>query len=142
MPFSCLHGMLSPPSMESLSSNDESLVFGEVVDEDDKFLSRFFTVEFQKFFISLSVLPGKRAAIWDHLRWKWTQKFRLSTHLANQFSQTEIVLYNVYNSICMSCMLIYIIADLIHKKVCGVSSTQSADVDTWHIYLYIHCIIW
>lgn len=49
--------------MESLISNDESLVFGEVVDEFDKFLSLFLTVEFQKFFISLSVLPGKRAAI-------------------------------------------------------------------------------
>lgn len=57
--------MLSPlaASMESLSSNDESLVLGEGVDEDDKFLRRFFTVEFQKFFISLSVLPGNRAAI-------------------------------------------------------------------------------
>lgn len=47
----------------SLSSNDESLVLGEGVDEDDMFLRRFFTVEFQKFLISLSVLPGKRAAI-------------------------------------------------------------------------------
>lgn len=46
-----------------IGSEDESLVFGEV----DEFLSLFFIVEFQKFFISLSVLPGKRAAIWDHL---------------------------------------------------------------------------
>ena len=47
----------------SLSSNDESLVLGDGVDEDVMFLRRFFTVEFQKFLISLSVLPGKRAAI-------------------------------------------------------------------------------
>jgi hypothetical protein len=42
------------------SGKDSSLAFGEV---EDKFLSLFFMVEFQKFFISLSVLPGKRAAI-------------------------------------------------------------------------------
>jgi hypothetical protein len=46
------------------SGEDSLLAFGEV---EDKFLSLFFMVEFQKFFISLSVLPGKRAAICDHL---------------------------------------------------------------------------
>lgn len=47
----------------SMASNDddESLVFGDGV--DDKFFSLFFIVEFQKFFISLSVRPGNRAAI-------------------------------------------------------------------------------
>ena len=44
-----------------LGSYDDSLPFGEVL--DDMFLSLFFIVEFQKFLISLSVLPGKRAAI-------------------------------------------------------------------------------
>lgn len=57
MPCSCME--ISPP-MTSLG-DDESLVFGEGVDE--KFLSLFFIVEFQKFLISLSVRPGKRAAI-------------------------------------------------------------------------------
>lgn len=42
--------------------DDESLVFGDGVD-DDKFFSLFFIVEFQKFFISLSVRPGNRAEI-------------------------------------------------------------------------------
>jgi hypothetical protein len=56
-PCSCMD--ISPP-MTSLG-DDESLVFGEGV--DDKFFSLFFIVEFQKFFISLSVRPGKRAAI-------------------------------------------------------------------------------
>lgn len=47
-----------------MASDDESLVFGEgVADDVDKFFSLFFIVEFQKFFISLSVRPGKRAAI-------------------------------------------------------------------------------
>lgn len=32
-------------------------------DDEEEFLSLFLTVEFQKFFISLSVRPGKRAAI-------------------------------------------------------------------------------
>lgn len=49
------------------SIDDESLVFGDIVEEDDEVLSLFFIVEFQKFFISLSVRPGKHAAIWDHL---------------------------------------------------------------------------
>lgn len=56
------------PCMTSRCSNDESLALGDGVgDDDDVFLSLFFIVEFQKFFISLSVRPGKRAAIWDHL---------------------------------------------------------------------------
>lgn len=50
----------------SLGSIEESLVFG--VELEDEFLSLFFIVEFQKFLISLSVRPGRRAAIWDHLR--------------------------------------------------------------------------
>jgi len=48
------------------SDIEVSLAFGEVevvVVVDDMFLSLFFIVEFQKFFISLSVRPGKRAAI-------------------------------------------------------------------------------
>lgn len=45
--------------------SDESLWFGD--DEEVEFLILFLTVEFQKFFISLSVRPGKRAAICDHL---------------------------------------------------------------------------
>jgi len=58
---------MNPDPMASLGSadNDESLSFGDVVDEE--VFSLFFMVEFQKFFISLSVRPGKRAAIWDHL---------------------------------------------------------------------------
>lgn len=47
-----------------LGSDEVSLEFGEVeAVVVDMFLSLFFMVEFQKFFISLSVLPGKRAAI-------------------------------------------------------------------------------
>ena len=49
-----------------IRSEEESLALGEGVDSDD-FFSLFFIVEFQKFFISLSVRPGTRAAIWDHL---------------------------------------------------------------------------
>lgn len=56
---------MSPPMTSLGWSDDESLAFGEGT--DDEFLSLFFIVEFQKFFISLSVRPGKRAAIWDHL---------------------------------------------------------------------------
>lgn len=52
------------PCITSRGSKDESLAFGDGVgDDDDVFLSLFFIVEFQKFFISLSVRPGKRAAI-------------------------------------------------------------------------------
>lgn len=43
-------------------------MFGEVIDGAHEFLSLFFIVEFQKFLISLSVLPGKWAAIFDHLK--------------------------------------------------------------------------
>lgn len=44
-------------------------MFGEAVEaeEEERFLSLFLIVEFQKFFISLSVLPGNLAAICDHL---------------------------------------------------------------------------
>lgn len=51
------------------SKDEESLVFGDVVVEgdEDEFFILFFSVEFQKFLISLSVRPGKRAAICDHL---------------------------------------------------------------------------
>ena len=50
------------------SDIEVSLAFDEgegevVVVVEDIFLSLFFIVEFQKFFISLSVRPGKRAAI-------------------------------------------------------------------------------
>lgn len=45
-----------------LGSEVDSLAFGEV-EVVDKFLSLFLIVEFQKFLISLSVRPGKRAAI-------------------------------------------------------------------------------
>jgi hypothetical protein len=51
---------MSPP-ITSLGDDETSLVFGEGV--DDKFFILFFIVEFQKFFISLSVRPGKRDAI-------------------------------------------------------------------------------
>lgn len=44
----------------ALRSELESLLFGEV---DEVFFNLFLIVEFQKFFISLSVLPGRRAAI-------------------------------------------------------------------------------
>lgn len=55
-------------SLLGWSDIEESLAFGDVVDgDDDKFLSLFLIVEFQKFFISLSVRPGNLAAIWDHL---------------------------------------------------------------------------
>ncbi|MFS8005751.1 hypothetical protein Hanom_Chr13g01241001 [Helianthus anomalus] len=59
---------MSPPMMSLCSEDDESrLVLGD--DEfDDDFLSLFFTVEFQKFLISLSVRPGNLVAIWDHLQ--------------------------------------------------------------------------
>ena len=58
---------MNPDPMASLGSvdNDESLAFGDEVEEE--LFNLFFMVEFQKFFISLSVRPGKRAAIWDHL---------------------------------------------------------------------------
>lgn len=46
---------------------DESLVLGDDVDDGELIFSLFFIVEFQKFLISLSVRPGKRAAICDHL---------------------------------------------------------------------------
>lgn len=55
MPCSCMD--MSPPR----TSLDSSLVFGEGA--DDELLSLFFIVEFQKFFISLSVRPGNLAAI-------------------------------------------------------------------------------
>lgn len=60
MPCSCME-IMSPDPMPSVG-DDESLVLGDEV-VADKVFSLFFTVEFQKFFISLSVLPGKRAAI-------------------------------------------------------------------------------
>lgn len=64
MPCSCME--MNPPPMEAavaslLGSEEESLVFGEAV--EDRFFNLFFIVEFQKFSISLSVRPGKRAAI-------------------------------------------------------------------------------
>lgn len=63
-PCSCME--MSPPMTWSLGDDEWSLAFGECV--DDKFFILFFIVEFQKFFISLSVRPGSRAAIWDHLQ--------------------------------------------------------------------------
>ena len=62
MPCSCM--AINPPMpMTSLpGSEDESLVFGDALD-DFRFFNLFFIVEFQKFLISLSVLPDKRAAI-------------------------------------------------------------------------------
>lgn len=59
-------GMGMIPAITPLGS-DESLLFGEGVGALGLFFNIFFNVEFQKFFISLSVLPGRRAAIWDHL---------------------------------------------------------------------------
>nr|GLL40893.1 hypothetical protein TSUD_110010 [Ipomoea trifida] len=55
-----------PPIIGLGFSEDESLVFGE---SDElfwlllAFFNLFLMVEFQKFLISLSVLPGRRAAI-------------------------------------------------------------------------------
>nr|GMD67489.1 hypothetical protein TSUD_110010 [Ipomoea batatas] len=55
-----------PPIIALGFSEDESLVFGE---SDElfwlllAFFNLFLIVEFQKFLISLSVLPGRRAAI-------------------------------------------------------------------------------
>lgn len=56
-----------PKGMDFELSEGEpaELVLGDGV--EDKFLSLFLMVEFQKFLISLSVLPGNRAAICDHL---------------------------------------------------------------------------
>ena len=54
-----LMGMIPPKT--SLGS-DESLLFGDGVELLLTF-NLFFTVEFQKFLISLSVRPGRRAAI-------------------------------------------------------------------------------
>lgn len=56
--ISCSFKVARPP-MPTLGSGDP-LWFG---DGDDEFCSLFLMVEFQKFFISLSVRPGKRAAI-------------------------------------------------------------------------------
>jgi hypothetical protein len=53
---------INPPMTSLLGSEEESLVFGDALD-DCRFFNLFFIVEFQKFLISLSVLPGKRAAI-------------------------------------------------------------------------------
>jgi hypothetical protein len=49
----------SGDNVQSVAAGDEA---AELL-----FLSRFLMVEFQKFLISLSVRPGSRAAIWDHL---------------------------------------------------------------------------
>lgn len=56
--------------MNMMSSMSNSLLASDTsvwswVEEDsfDEFFNLFFIVEFQKFFISLSVRPGKRAAI-------------------------------------------------------------------------------
>lgn len=70
---------MNPEPMASLGSvdNDESLAFGDEVDEE--LFSLFFMVEFQKFFISLSVRPGKRAAIWDHLLPRMECKWMMSS---------------------------------------------------------------
>lgn len=48
--------------------SEPSLSFGE--DVEWLFFNLFFNVEFQKFLISLSVRPGRRAAIWDHLNYQ------------------------------------------------------------------------
>ena len=68
---------MSLNSKEEDEFEDESLALGDEdelltrLDVSDIFFTLFFIVEFQKFLISLSVRPGNRAAIWDHLRnWK------------------------------------------------------------------------
>jgi hypothetical protein len=64
---------MNPPRPD-LDSIGILLLLGE---GNDEVLSRFLIVEFQKFFISLSVRPGSRAAICDHLH----QKFKIdATH--------------------------------------------------------------
>lgn len=55
---------LEEESLVLLGDEDELLMR---LDVSDIFFSLFFIVEFQKFLISLSVRPGNRAAIWDHL---------------------------------------------------------------------------
>jgi len=58
--MSCsLKGMI--PLRTSLDSDESVLLFSEAVEVLVFIL--FFNVEFQKFFISLSVRPGRRAAI-------------------------------------------------------------------------------
>ena len=59
-------------AVESLSSPFSTCESGLWVIGSIPFcLSFFFKLEFHRFFISLSVLPGNCAAIWDHL---WKQK--------------------------------------------------------------------
>ena len=101
---------MSPPMTSLGWSDDESLAFGEGT--DDEFLSLFFIVEFQKFFISLSVRPGKRAAIWDHLQTTQSkisykcEKARCSNAWLTNFHAWKLGIQN--------------------KNRLGVSSTQSS----------------
>lgn len=60
--YSCMKIVVAiRPAAAGLRSELESLLFGEV--DVVVFFNLFLIVEFQKFFISLSVLPGRRAAI-------------------------------------------------------------------------------
>ena len=54
--------MIPPMTLTSLGP-DESLLFGDKVELLLFIFNLFFSVEFQKFLISLSVRPGRRAAI-------------------------------------------------------------------------------
>lgn len=59
---------IDPPMISLWSGDDESwLVLGDEESDVVDFFSLFFTVEFQKFLISLSVRPGSLVAICDHL---------------------------------------------------------------------------
>lgn len=59
MSCSCI-AIIPPNIMSNLGSDDSWLLNGV---EERLFFNLFFNVEFQKFFISLSVRPGKRDAI-------------------------------------------------------------------------------
>lgn len=68
MSWSCMGINVVPPVMLTSLGSDESLSFGDDKDVEILFFfNLFFNAEFQKFFISLSVRPGRRAAICDHL---------------------------------------------------------------------------
>jgi hypothetical protein len=59
--------VVSSNARNPLRSNLDSVGILLLGEDSDEVLSRFLIVEFQKFFISLSVRPGSRAAICDHL---------------------------------------------------------------------------
>lgn len=122
---------MNPPIIPSLGSvdKDESLALGD--EEVEELLSLFFTVEFQKFFISLSVRPGKRAAIWDHLSFhaKYQRLINQIKALVKKITYDKDVMDNLLSYVselhgffCMNYIQIE------RKRTIGVSSTQSANI--------------